>query len=143
MTTKWEFKHSFVTSTSRSVAWAFCSDMQNHAEEGVTIELDGPFQTGTKGRSITANWRQEWELREVVAEKRFVTTGREFGFELSFAWDFEDEGTGTRMTQTISANGPGIQMKKLADTLRQIEINTPKGMEQLAAKLDRLGPLNQ
>ena len=117
--------------------------MQNHAEEGVTIELDGPFQTGTKGRSITANWRQEWELREVITEKRFVTTGRESGFELSFAWDFEDEGTGTRMTQTISAHGPEIQMKKWADTLRQMEINAPKGMEQLAAKLDRLGPLNQ
>ena len=87
MTKSWEFKQSFFTSISRSVAWAFWSDMQNHAEmEQVKIELDGPFQTGTKGRTITSNWRQEWELNDVVQEKRFVITGRESGFELSFAW---------------------------------------------------------
>ena len=113
--------------------------MQNHAEmESVKIELDGPFQTGTMGRTITANSRQEWELSEVIHEKRFVTTGRESGFELRYAWDFDDEGTGTRMTQTISAKGPEELMKKWDDTLRQMEIDAPKGMEQLVAKLNRL-----
>ena len=141
MTKSWEFKQSFFTSISRSLAWAFWSDMQNHAEmEQVKIELDGPFQTGTKGRTITSNSRQEWELNDVVQEKRFVITGRESGFELSFAWEFEDEGTGTRMTQTISANGPDDEMKKWEGTLRQMEINAPKGLEKLAAAIQRLGP---
>ena len=144
MASNWEFKHSFVTTTSRSVAWAYWSDMQNHAEmESVQIELDGPFQTGTKGRTITATSRQEWELSEVNQEKRFVTTGRDSGFELSFAWDFEDEGTGTRMTQTIGAKGPEELMKKWDETLRQMEISAPKGMEQLAAKLNQLSTPNQ
>ncbi len=139
MSKSWEFKQSFFTSVSRRTAWEFWSNMQNHAEmEHVKIELDGPFQTGTQGRTITSNLRQEWELNDVVPQKRFVITGRESGFELSFAWDFEDEGTGTRMTQTISANGPDTEMKKWASTLRQMETNAPKGIEKLAAELERL-----
>ena len=140
MPKSWEFKQSLFTNTSRSLAWAFWSDMQNHAEmEGVTIELDGPFQTGTKGRTITANSQQEWELNDVIHERRFVITGRDSGFELSFAWDFDDEGTGTRMTQKISAGGPDAEMKKWEDTLRQMEIDAPKGLEKLAAKLEGHG----
>lgn len=139
MPKSWEFKQSLFTNLSRRLAWAFWSDMQNHAEmEDVTIELDGPFQTGTKGRTITTNSQQEWVLSDVINEKRFVITGREAGFKLSFAWDFEDEGTGTRMTQLISADGPDAEMKKWEDTLRQMEINAPKGLEKLVAELDRL-----
>ena len=106
--------------------------------ESVKIELDGPFRTGTKGRTLMGDSQQEWELSEVIFEKRFVTTGRTEGFELSFAWDFEDAGTGTRMTQTIRAEGPADQMEKWQQTLRQMEINAPQGMKKLAAKLDQL-----
>ncbi len=144
MTTDWEFEHSIVTSANRSIAWAFWSDVQNHAKmEGVRIELDGPFQTGSKGRTIATGFQQEWELSEVISEKRFVITGEDASCVLSFAWDFEDEGAGTRMTQRISAHGPQMQMKQWADELRQMEIDAPAGMARLAAELNRLGSSNQ
>ncbi len=143
MTAEWEFEHSIVTSASRSDAWAFWSDLRNHAEMepgDERIELDGPFETGTKGRTIAKGSQQEWKLSEVIPEKRFVITGEVPDFVLSFAWDFTDEGTGTRMTQRISAHGP--QMQEWADELRQMELNAPPGMARLAAKLDRLGRAN-
>jgi hypothetical protein len=65
------------------------------------IELDGPFATGTTGRStITAGYTQEWQLTDVVRGRRFVITGGtpDGAGLLSFAWEFEDEGAGTRMT---------------------------------------------
>ena len=139
MSNSWEFKQSLFTNLSRSRAWAFWSDMQNHARlEAVTIELDGPFHSGTKGRTITQNSRQEWWLDDVIHEKRFVVTGEEAGVQLSFAWEFDDEGTGTRMTQVIRATGPASEMKKWHDTLRQMEVNAPKGLEKLANELNSL-----
>ena len=114
MSKSWEFKQSFFTSVSRRTAWEFWSDMQNHAEmEHVKIELEGPFQTGTQGRTITSNLRQEWELNDVVPQKRFVITGRESGFELSFAWDFEDEGdarTAVADTELIYGVTPNLSL---------------------------------
>ena len=77
-------------------------------------------------------------LTEVIEEKRFVTTGRDSGCELSFVWDFEDEGTGTRMTQTIRAVGPEVEMEQWSEVFGQMEINAPAGMQELCAKLDRL-----
>ncbi|MGI9455391.1 MAG: hypothetical protein ACR2NU_02455 [Aeoliella sp.] len=139
MPNSWEFKQSLFTKLSRSFAWKFWSNLKNHAElEGVTIELDGPFQTGTKGRTITTNSRQEWVLSEVIDEKRFVITGREANFGLSFAWEFEDEGTGVRMTHIISADGSDAEMRKWECTLHQMELNAPKSLERLVAELNRL-----
>ncbi len=113
--------------------------MQNHAAmENVRIELDGPFQTGTRGRTISPPMTQEWELSEVVHERRFVTTGRDSGCELSFAWDFEDDGSGTLMTQTISAQGPDEKLAEWDGILKQMELDAPRGMKKLAALLDEL-----
>lgn len=137
--TDWAFEHAVATRATLRDAWAFWSDLRNHAEmePGVeSIELDGPFETGTKGRTIGANFQQEWELSEVIHEKRFVIAGAAPGFVLSFAWMFESDGTGTRMTQRISAEGP--RTKEHESELRQMEVNAPTGMARLAARLDRL-----
>lgn len=137
--TSWETRDSLYTIAPRQDAWAYWSDMQNHAAmEAVRIELDGPFQTGTKGRTIAEDMRQEWELREVIDLRRFVITGRDSEFELSFAWDFEDEDSGTRMTQTISATGSAEQMQNWAEALQQMKLNAPVGIKKLTEKLDRL-----
>ena len=63
----WERQESIVVPVARDVAWAFWANMSNHEREpGVEIiEIDGPFVTGTKGRTITADGRQEWELTDV------------------------------------------------------------------------------
>jgi hypothetical protein len=137
----WEFQYSIFTNTRRKDVWKYWSDMRNHVamEPGVeTIELDGPFVTGTTGRTIGAGFTQEWKLTEVTEGRRFVITGLtpNGNGALSFAWEFEDEGSGTRMTQRISAYGP--QVEEHLKELRQMEVNAPKALARLAAELDRL-----
>src|SRR4051812_24228086 len=137
----WEFKHSIFTVTNRKKAWSFWADMSNHAkmEPGIArIELDGPFALGTRGRTIAGEFTQEWKLTEVKEGKRFVITGitPDGQGRLSFAWDFEDDDSGTRITQQISASGP--QVEEYLDVLRQMEDGASKGMSRLANELNRL-----
>ena len=136
----WQFKHSIFTKANKEKAWAFWSDINNHAkmETGkARIELDGPFASGTRGRTVTGEYIQEWMLTEVIEGDRFVITGitPDGNGKLSFAWDFEDEGNGTRMTQTIEAAGP--QVEEYLDVFHEIEVSAPKNVLQLAAGLDR------
>ena len=139
MSDRWHLEQTLVTTTGRDLAWEYWSNMQNHADmEGVTIELDGPFRTGTKGRTISSNHTQEWELSDVVPKKRFVVTGKDGGFSLSFAWEFHDDEEGTKMTQRIYANGPANVMKKWEGVFRQMEETAPQNMQRLASRLDGL-----
>lgn len=138
---EWSFEHSIFTVAPRPDAWRYWSDIHNHAkhEPGVErIELDGAFETGTTGRTIAVGFVQEWTLTEVVDRRRFVITGltADGAGALSFGWEFEDEGTGTRMTQRIVARGPDVE--KHMDVLRGMEASAPEAMERLAAELDRM-----
>ncbi|MDX1577131.1 MAG: SRPBCC family protein [Gemmatimonadota bacterium] len=139
MSTHWTVEHAVVTTADRSTAWAHWTDLRHHAElePGIErIELDGPFATGTRGRTIGRDFEQQWELRDVVPEERFVITGTAPGFSLSFAWTFEDDDGGRRMTQRISAEGPGLDA--IRHELRGMEENAPSAMARLAERLDRL-----
>ena len=138
---EWEFEHSIITKAHRSDAWAYWSELQNHArfEPGVErIELDGPFVTGMTGRTISSGLTQEWQLTEVIEGRRFVITGftPDGSGALSFAWDFDVGGGGTRMTQRIRAYGP--QLEEYREVFDQMAANAPGGMARLAAQLDRL-----
>jgi hypothetical protein len=140
---EWVFEHSIYTIARRRDAWAYWSDLRNHAsmEPGIErIELDGPFATGTTGRTITTDYVQEWKLTEVIDGRRFVVTGLtpDGTGALSFAWAFEDEGRGTRMTHRVSATGP--QVEEHLEALLQMEAGAPVGMARLAAVLDRFAP---
>ena len=140
MTVNWEFQHSFVTKAPRSIAWTFWSNLRNHElEPGVErIELDGPFETGTTGWTIANGYQQEWKLADVVFGKRFVITGltADGRGSLSFDWEFDDHGPGTRMTQRISATGPNVENN--LEVFRQMEVTAPQGMAQLREILDNL-----
>ena len=138
---KWEFEHSIYTIASRKDAWEYWSDVENHAnmEPGVEcIELDGSFVTGTTGRTIMRDYTQEWELTEVIERVRWKMTGftPDGKGKLSFTWEFEDDETGTRMTQRITANETLVA--QYPDELQMIKDNAPSAMEKLAKELDRL-----
>lgn len=138
---EWAFEHAVVTRARRADVWTYWSDLRNHArmEPGVErIELDGPFATGTTGRTIATVFTREWWLADVVPERRFVITGLtpDGAGSLSFAWEFEDDKAGTRMTQRITATGP--QVEEYLEVFRQMEVGAPAGMARLAAELDRL-----
>lgn len=137
--TTWDFEYSINTRASRKTAWDFLSDMSNQVrmEPGIeNIELDGAFATGTKGRTITKASTQEWELSEVVEEKRFTITGHtENGdMTLSFSWEFRDKGTGAHLTQHIRATGP--QLANYMETFKGMEEHVPKRMAVLKEELD-------
>ena len=138
---EWSCVHSLVTTARRRDVWDFWTDLRNHQrlERGVErVELDGPFATGTRGRTVTADYTQEWTLDDVVDGRRFAIVGLtpDGAGALRFAWELEDEGTGTRLTQRISAYGP--RLEEHADELRVLEANAPNGMARLAAELDHL-----
>lgn len=137
---EWEFEHSIVTIANRKDAWAYWSDVRSHAkmEPGVErIELDGPFETGTTGRTVMETFTQEWTLTDVAEGERWEITGHtpDGSLTLRFRWTFEDEGDGTRMTQTIRATGADVEAH--AEVLHQMETNAPNAMARLAATLDR------
>ncbi|MDH3651246.1 MAG: hypothetical protein OEQ53_16285 [Saprospiraceae bacterium] len=114
-----------MTKAKRENVWKYLSNMDNHAkmEPSVEkIELDGPFESGTKGRTIAKEYIQGWELKDVKKWKQFTIIGKtpeNKGF-LSFSWIFDDATDGTRILQRIIAEGPQIdeylnefgQMKK-------------------------------
>ena len=139
--TDWKFEHSIFTKANKKTAWGFLTDMSNQVrmEPGIeNIELDGEFTTGTIGRTITKNYTQEWELSKVIIEKLFVITGKTESKDLvlSFSWEFEDEGNGTRLTQNIKATGS--KLEKYQETFRNMEENAPIQMTKLAVELDNL-----
>jgi Polyketide cyclase / dehydrase and lipid transport len=75
---EWSFEHAVTTRASRTDAWAYWSDMCNHMrlEPGIErIELDGPFATGTTGRTVALGITSEWRLSDVVPQRHFATTG--------------------------------------------------------------------
>lgn len=139
---EWSFEHAVATRAPRAAAWAFWSDLRNHMrlEPGVErIELDGPFATGTTGRTVAPGFTREWLLSDVVPERRFAITGftPDGAGALSFAWEFEDDRSGgTRMTQRIQATGPEVEHHMTV--FRQMELGAQAGMARLAAELDRL-----
>ena len=138
---EWRCEQTAVTQASRMTVWTFWTNMDNHVEleDGVNeIELDGPFVTGTKGRTTTTEFQQEWELVDVVVGERFGLLGYtpDRKGTLTFSWELSEEGDGTRIRYRIEAQGPDVEA--YGDVFRQLEINAPKGLETLVAALDDL-----
>lgn len=137
--TDWEFKHSMFTQAKKKDAWAFLSDMSNQVrlESAVeNIELDGPFMTGTKGRTIMKEYTQEWKLDQVIEGEQFTIVGHNPDLTLSFSWIFQEEGSGTRLSQHIQAKSS--QVEKYQEIFRGMEANVPQQMKRLGEELDRL-----
>lgn len=86
---------------------------------------------------MTEDYTQEWQLTTVIEGDRFVITGYTAvgKGKLSFSWEFENEGNGTRITQQIKASGEPVE--EYPEELRQMEVGAPKGMAKLAEELDR------
>ena len=141
---EWACEQSAVTRAERMTAWLFWSDMNNHVKlyEGAveSIELDGPFVTGASGRTVTSDFQQDWQLTDVVEGRHFGITGFTPDAEgtLSFSWDFEDQGDGTRITYRIRARGPDVDQYR--EVFGDLEANAPKGLAALIDALDRLAP---
>ena len=138
---EWSFKHSIQTKASRKIAWDFLSDMSNQVrmESSIErIELDGPFVTGTNGRTVTKDYTQEWKLNKVIEREQFEITGITDNQDANmvFRWTFEDAGTGSRLIQHIKATGS--QVENYMEIFRGMEKNVPNRMTVLKEELDRI-----
>ena len=133
----WSFEHSIETKLDRAAAWSYMTNPTHWAEHeaGVDrIELEGPFVSGTRGRTIGPNYEQEWELRDVLPDERFSIVGEGPGLTVTFTWMLADAGTGTRLTQRIAAEvSPEAEF---ADEWQAIQLNAPQAAAKLAAAMD-------
>jgi hypothetical protein len=121
--------------------WSYWTDMDRHVEleDGVKeIEVDGPFVTGTTGRTTADGFTQEWELIDVEEGVRFGILGLtpDGRGTLTFAWEFSDADGGTRIDYSISAQGPDVD--QYMDVFKGLESNAPKGLAVLVAALNDL-----
>lgn len=138
---RWEFEHSVFTKAKRENVWNYWTNMDNHTKMESSVEkiaLNGPFASGTKGRTIAKDYTQEWELINVVRASQFTITGKTpdtQGF-LSFSWKFEDRSTGTQLQQRIVAEGP--QVEEYRHVFLEMETGAAASMDALAKELDRL-----
>jgi len=137
----WQFKHSVLAAVPPRVAWNYWSNFHHHSslEPSVDrIELDGPFESGTTGRTIMKDHTQEWQLNEVIAESQFVIKGYtpDGQGSLSFEWIFEQIDMDCRLTQTISAIGPNLD--QYIEELELMKEHVPKVMLKLVSILENL-----
>lgn len=140
---EWRCEQSAVTTASRMAAWSYWTNMDHHVElePGVEkIEVDGPFVTGTTGRTTTAGLQQEWRLTDVVEGRRFGIMGftADQRGTLTFSWELEDEDAGTRIIYRIAAQGPDVDQH--TEVFRQLEATAPEGLALVIAALDDLTP---
>ena len=121
--------------------WDFWTNMDNHVEleDGVkSIEVHGPCVTGTTGRTITADFEQEWEFVDVVEGDHFGIRGYtpdEKG-TMTFSWSLDDHSNGTRITYRIAAEGPDVDL--YGEFFRELESNAAQGLQVLVRALDHL-----
>jgi len=139
---QWKCEHSIWTRARRDLAWTYWTDLSNHVklEQPIVqrIELDGPFASGTTGRTVTAEFSQEWELAGVREREQFGIVGYtpDGSGSLTFSWRFEDEADGTRITYWIVASGPDVD-EQLA-IFQGMGDRMPEALAVLGAQLDEL-----
>ncbi len=134
----WNCTHRVITIAHLHSAWNFLSDLTNHAEldPGIDrIELDGPFTTGTIGRTISGDVVQDWVLAEVVPDKRLISgvTPDHQGL-LSFAWHFKEAKNGCMLTYEIAAFGPEVSQH--LPMLEQMKADAFQALSKLVKTLD-------
>jgi len=140
--TEWEREASIRTRADRELVWTYWTDLSHHEELErpvvERIELDGPFVTGTTGRSFTTDHRQEWELTAVREREQFGIIGHtpDRKGSLRFFWRFDDEGDGTRITYRITARGPDVEGH--LDVFEGMGERMPQALALLAGRLDEL-----
>ena len=136
----WACEQVAVTKAPRARVWAYWTDLRNHeSEPGVErIELDGPFETGTTGRTVTAQYTQEWTLVDVVPLEHFAIVGMtpDASGSLSFSWELKEHPSGTHITYRIRAEGPQVEDSR--EELAGLEARAATGLTQLVELLDAL-----
>jgi hypothetical protein len=133
----WSFEHAVDCPVSHEFVWKFWTQVSNWILDPdiESVELDGPFASGSKGVTLSrSSGKIEWQLAS-------VEPGRSATMELTmpgaigrFRWTFAKSGSGTRIVQHVSIDGPHAQdfVHVMAPNL---ENGIPLGMEKLCRKI--------
>jgi len=134
---EWIFEHTIECSAPTDFAWSYWSNVNNWTVDAdvESVELLGAFAAGTRGVTHSkSSGKIEWRLAEVIAPKRAVVEFPAPGVVAKFAWIFEDAGGKTRITQRATMCGKRIA--EYADTLGQLQVGIPAGMQKLCVAIE-------
>ncbi|MFI9816299.1 SRPBCC family protein [Saccharothrix variisporea] len=110
----YEFEHSVEGSASVEAVWGLWSDVARWTEwdgDLESIELDGPFDAGTRGRMVMPGQPViEFVLTEVVPGKGFTDETTVQGAVLRFAHEVEAVGAGrVKVTHRLVVEGAAAE----------------------------------
>jgi hypothetical protein len=127
----WSFEHSVYCSVSADIAWRYWTDIKNWALDldVVSVSLDGPFEAGARGVTISKSGGPiEWRIAD-VRPGRAVLEFPAPGALATFIWTFVDSERGTKITQRADLSGPDAA--RYVDFARTLQAGIPAGMAKL------------
>jgi hypothetical protein len=134
----WSFEHSTECDAPAEFAWAYWTDVQNWRLDAdvESMEIDGPFASGTRGRTFSkSSGRVEWQILEAAPERAIIEVPLA-GAVGRFCWRFEEAGGRTQITQRCSLEG-----EKAAEYAEAagpaFEAGIPAGMRKLVESIER------
>jgi hypothetical protein len=140
-TVPWEITHSVETNASPAFAWHYWTNIANWDDPPAEFELDGPFATGSRGRTrLPGQEPLPWLIREVTPPDTATIEMSLDGATLSFEWRFVGLADGrTRLIQRIVLNGEKADMY-LSQVKAAFTANLPDGMNRLASAMAKADP---
>jgi hypothetical protein len=133
----WEYEHSVETKADLPFAWAFMSNVANWDDPPARFSLDGPFQSGSRGRTDAPGQPpRPWQLLNVKPQEGYTVQFPLDGATLSFAWHFgRRPGGGTHLGQRVSLAGDNAPAY-LGDIRQVFTSNLAPGMDRIARAID-------
>ncbi len=136
-----EVEHVVDCEAPRETAWRVWTDVSNWPKVDAaveSVELDGPFAAGARGRTATRGaGAVEWSIAEVDEGARALIEISGPGAELWCEWRFDERGGGgSRIAQGVWVTGERADEVR-EHVLADLAQNMPEGMRRLADFIDR------
>src|SRR5258708_10589429 len=102
----YQVEHSVEAPASPAFAWDWRTDVKNWDDPPAQFQLDGPFATGSWGRTrLPGQEPLRWQIRDVQPRRSFAIEMRLDRATLSFEWRFDRCNVGPTH-ETLAAHRP-------------------------------------
>ena len=128
-----QLEHSVEADVSPSFAWSWRTDIDNWDDPPAQFQLDGPFASGSWGRTLLPGLEPlRWQIRHVRPGAAFVIEMPLDRAVISFEWSFAAVSNHrTRITQRIILWGDNAE-RYLNEVQDGFGSNLQDGMKRLA-----------